>query len=551
MFRDARNITDSDELEADVCIIGAGVAGLTLAQRFLGQGLRVLVLESGGRGIEPEAQDAVEGSSVGYSYYRHTVARARGFGGSSLLWPLEEGWRARPLDPIDFEAREGIPNSGWPFGPEELAPYWAPAAEICDLGPPTWSVDDWERPVTPRMPFAGDRVGTTIFHLGSSNFDRYWSALEAAEDVTVLLHATATELEQAGTADTVDRVRVANGQGGRFDVRSRFVVLAAGGIDNTRLLLNSRSRNTAGLGNGRDLLGRYFMERLSTRSGYLAPDDPETVGRAMLYSVHHVDGHRVEGNLRVSDDVIRSEQLLNCTFFLLARTEAFTSEGIRSLATLLKGRERAPRPEGTLGHLRNIATSGRDFLRVGKEQFARGNDWTGSVLVIRPQAEQLPNPTSRITLDDETDAFGVPRVRLDWRLTDLDRWSIRRHQEIVDEELRRAGIGRIERMMGDEDPPALFEGNKHHMGTTRMHADPHRGVVDADARLHEAPNVFVAGSSIFPTVGCSNPTLTIAALSLRLADTLQRELRSSASIVGSTGGQGSDSQSGAASTSSS
>ena len=531
MLRDARDIADSSELEADLCIIGAGVAGLTLARSCIGAGYRVVVLESGGAGLEPRAQDPVKGSSVGYSYYHHTSARARGFGGSSLLWPLEEGWRARPLDPIDFESRPGIPNSGWPFGPEELAPHWAEANEVCDLGPSQWSVDDWEDAQTPRLPIRGDRVGTTMFQLGSTNFGRHWKKIEQASDVTVILHATVTELAQADGSSVVDRVHVANGVGGRFWVRASFTALAAGGIDNTRLLLSSRGRNSRGLGNGHDLVGRYFMERLSTRSGFLLPNDPELVPRSMLYSVHHVRGTRVEATLRVADDVIRKEQLLNCTFFLLARTRAFTSEGVRSLGTLVKGRDRWPLPEGLLRHVRNIAVHPRDFLKVAGEQHNRGNNWSDHVLVVRPQAEQLPNPTSRVTLDDRTDAFGIPRVKLDWRLTDFDRWSIRRHQEIIDEELRDSGIGGLERLLGDEDPPALFEGNKHHMGTTRMHPDPRRGVVDADARLHEAPNVFIAGSSIFPTAGCSNPTLTITALSLRLADRLKSELSSSVNVT--------------------
>lgn len=524
MWTDARSITESTDLQADLCIIGGGVAGLTLARRFIGAGRRVLVLESGGRRLEPESQDPVKGSSVGYSYYRHHDARARGFGGSSLLWPLDEGWRARPLDPIDFESRPGIPDSGWPFGPEELEGYWAPAAEICDLGPSRWSVDDWEDPQTPRLPFRGERVGTTMFQLGRTNFERHWDTVARAADVTLLLHATVTELVRAHGSPAVEEVRVANGVGGRFTVRARCVVLAAGGIDNTRLLLASRSGNPAGLGNGHDLVGRYFMERLSTRSGYLVPEDPETVPKAMLYSVHHVRGQPVEATVRLADDVIRREQLLNCTFFLLARNEAFTSEGVRSLATLTKGLHRRPLPEGVLGHTGNILRHGRDFVTLATDQIRRGNSWHGNVLVVRPQAEQAPNPLSRITLDRRTDDFGTPRARLEWRLSELDRASIRRHQEILDEELRSAEIGRLERLLGDEDPPALIEGNKHHMGTTRMHSDAKCGVVDADGRLHEAPNLFVAGSSVFPTAGCSNPTLTIVALTLRLADRLEKEL---------------------------
>jgi choline dehydrogenase-like flavoprotein len=140
------------------------------------------------------------------------------------------------------------------------------------------------------------------------------------------------------------------------------------------------------------------------------------------------------------------------------------------------------------------------------------------------QAEQSPNPSSRVTLDRDRDRFGVPKPKLDWQVTDFDRWSIRRTQEIVDEALREAGVGRLERKLGDESPPALFRGAYHHMGTTRMHSEPSQGVVNANCRVHGYANLFAAGSSVFPTSGNANPTLTLVALAIRLADHLKDEL---------------------------
>jgi choline dehydrogenase-like flavoprotein len=154
------------------------------------------------------------------------------------------------------------------------------------------------------------------------------------------------------------------------------------------------------------------------------------------------------------------------------------------------------------------------------------------VLVLRAQAEQAPNPGSRVTLGSRRDDLGLPVARVDWRVSDDDRASIRASQQVLDATLAAAGLGRVALPMGDEDPPALFEGNFHHLGTTRIHPDPARGVVDADCRVHGVANLYVAGSSVFPTFGCSNPTLTLVALALRLAGHLRERLAGPAAGAG-------------------
>ncbi|MBA2318851.1 MAG: GMC family oxidoreductase [Euzebyales bacterium] len=520
MKLDGRGLTDGAQLEFDVCIVGAGVAGITIARELEGCGLRVGVLESGGTEPQRSSRDAVRGPITGYSYYRHGLARARAFGGSSRLWPLEEGWRARPLDPIDFEVRPGIDPSGWPVTRDDLRTYYERAQRVCDLGPFSYEVADWQQPDTPPLPLDGS-VSTTMFQLGSTDFGRYLTELERSEDIWLYLHATVVDIRTDNDATIVDRLVVAGDSGCRASVLARLFVLAGGGIDNPRLLLASRSRQRNGIGNEHDLVGRYFMERLSTRSGWIAPSDPALPARSGLYSTREAGSTRVEGTLRLHDEVIRREQLLNCVFFLLPRSRAFTAEGVRSAATLTKGRERTPRPADSLRHLRNIAVGAPSLLRLVCERLPGGRP-SDMVLAVRPQAEQLPNPSSRVTLDRRKDRFGLSRAALCWRLSDLDRWSIRRSQDLLAAELRRCGIGTLQRPLGDEDPPALFEGNKHHMGTTRMHDDPRRGVVDRDCRVHGLANLYVAGSSVFPTAGASNPTLTIVALALRLAEHVKR-----------------------------
>jgi choline dehydrogenase-like flavoprotein len=363
-----------------------------------------------------------------------------------------------------------------------------------------------------------------LFQHGTSNFGDYYDELVRARNVTLLLHASVVDLATDDDPGQVDMVEVRRDDGSRCFVRARVVVLATGGIENARLLLLSRRVHRSGLGNEHDLVGRFFAERLSARTGYIVPASPGLVRRADTYAVHEAaPALFTQYALRVCDAAQRQRQLGNCVFFLLVRDRSMTAEAVRSVATLLKARRRRPLPDATFGHVRNIATGLGDLGAVARDRLRRPDD-AQRIVALRAQAEQAPNPGSQVTLGRRRDRFGQPVAQVDWRPAASDRASIRASQELVDTALRAAELGHVEFMLGDEDPPALLEGNFHHLGTTRMHTDPNRGVVDADCRVHGVRNLYVAGSSVFPTYGCSNPTLTIVALALRLADHLKRKL---------------------------
>jgi choline dehydrogenase-like flavoprotein len=527
MLSDARELASGQQVEADVGIIGAGPAGISIARELIGSGAQVWLLESGGREVERRIQRLNRGQSIGYPIYRSHQSRVRAFGGTSRHWfrPGDDSWAARPLDPIDFETRPGIPFTGWPFDRTHLDPYYAQAHEVCRLGPFDYDPSRWADPErTPPLPLPQGPVETTLFQHGTATFDGYFEELVRAPDVTLLLRASVVDLATREDPGMVDRVELRREDGSQCFARARWVVLAAGGIENPRLLLLSRGAHPRGLGNDHDLVGRFFAERLSARTGYIVPADPELISRAGLYPVHEVaPGVRVQGALRVRDAVQRERQLLNYAFFLPTRNLSMTAEAVRSAATLVKARRRRPLPVGMVGHLRNVATGLGDLGAFARDHLRRP-DHGRSILALRVQGEQAPNPDSRVTLGSRRDRFGLPVARLDWRPADSDRASIRASQEVIDQALRAAGLGHVAFMLGDEHPPALLEGNFHHLGATRMHQDPTKGVVDADCRVHGVRNLYVAGSSVFPTYGCSNPTLTVVALALRLADHLKKQL---------------------------
>jgi choline dehydrogenase-like flavoprotein len=487
---DARSIPQGTTVETDLCIIGAGAAGITLALECAGGPFRVCLLESGGFEPDPETQALSRGRVFGRAYYKLESARVRRFGGSTSSW---QGI-CRPLESSDFEARDWVPHSGWPFGAEVLRSYYERAQERCRLEAFGYDGQRWASAERPLLAFEAGVVESRVFQIAPVRFGEvYRKDVTKAPNVDTFLFANVVELEASENGRIVERVAVACLAGNRFSVRARLFILATGGIENARLLLASNRVQRAGLGNPHDLVGRFFMEH------------PHVISAAFLassaripldfYRARPVSRAEVAGLLTLPEETRRRERMLS--FGCFPPQDAELPEFEVSLARMI--REMDGRPG---------AAAERAVL------------WMGV-------GEQVPNPESRVRLADERDALGMPRVQLEWRLGALDKRSLRRAHEILAREFGRAGLGRLQLLLGEDDhqwPPELSAG-RHHMGTTRMHQDPRRGVVDPRGRVHGLANLYLAGSSVFPTSGAAGPTLTLVALALRLADDLKEVLQ--------------------------
>ena len=494
MIIDAETLDSDRTIEADLCLIGAGAAGITIARRLAARGWSICLLEGGGFESESAVQNLyagqVEATAPSTSNAYMTRSRLRYFGGSTNHWT---GY-CRPLDEIDFTERSWVPHSGWPFDRSVLAPYYGEAAEILQIPRFDNERDEgtgWE-PGT-LVTETGEFL-TKQFHLSPPTrfARRYRSGLASARRIQTYLHANVVGIETSESGRVINRVRVSTLSGKRHEVRARHNVLAAGGIENARLLLNGDGVRPDGIGNDQDLVGRFFMEHPHVQNaGDLILSNP----------LVNPDRYGREGPRRAvlcsSPQLQRTHRLLNMSVMLNFDPSQSVPGSVQRVSNAVFGLA----PEG--------------------DRRAVPATWSGCYV----RAEQEPNPESRVMLSDERDALGMLRARLNWKMTAVDIGNIYRTMELLGLVLGRTGRGRVRQAVDTLDPWSSVRGGDHHMGTTRMSTTAATGVVDADCTVHGLTNLHVAGSSVFPTAGYANPTLTVVALALRLADHLDGELR--------------------------
>jgi choline dehydrogenase-like flavoprotein len=510
-------IAEGSTVETDLCIIGSGPAGLTVALESLGAGFDVLLLESGGRKPRRSTQRLAAGDSIGHPYYLLRRTRSRAFGGTTHYLYDRCGLRIRPLDDVDYEPRPGLEFSGWPFTGAEMAQYFDRAHTLLGLPGTSYGVSGFEGHGAERLGLAPDSdARTVLFHYAAkSHFWERHDEIAHSSNIRLALESTVVELITDGSS--IERARVRSPNGKEYFVRARRFVVAGGGIDNPRLLLASRSGFPGGIGNENDLVGRFFTERLTIRSGVLHLTNPRPLP---LYEERMVDGRLVQGMLALTEDAVRREGLFNFATYVLTQPELMTSEGVLELDTVHRAMISKPNPDRLLQRTGKVARWAMG-LAIHPRRTVRARRPSQERFQLKAMVEQAPNPDSRIMLSDAEDALGMPRPLLDWRFLPTDWHTIARAHELLDDSLRQGGIGRIEEKMAADSNTGLAHGQRHHMGTTRMHVSPELGVVDANARVHTAENLYIAGSSVFPTTGYANPTLTILALSIRLADHLK------------------------------
>ncbi len=513
MIVDLEQASLPPELEADLCIVGAGAAGIAIALAFVGGNHRVIVLESGGERPEPDVEALLQSDLRGLRCATALDGRARIFGGSTTMW----AGQALAFDDTVFAARPWVPGSGWPLEADEIRRHLPAAERLLQLGEPR--ADGWPGEL-PRPPGIDGLERTFSAFSPAPNFARtHRQTLAAAVNVTVVLHANATRLATSGDGSGVEAVEARSLGGRAVRVRARRHVVCCGGIETPRLLLVS------GVGNAHDMVGRCFQEHPHLLLP-LVGGSRRAIARH--FHSHRVHGVRLYGKLAASADLQRAERILNVggdVTYDVHANEAVRA-GRRFVRAVREHRPRAVAAHGgaALAHPNQLARAAFASTVLGR----KATEGFGQPYLC-VQVENAPRQKSRVMLGDSPDALGLPRAVVDWRIGDLELRSIEVFARRVDAGLGAHDLGRLDlsalpSRLDLTELSGMLAGGCHHLGGTRMADAPAAGVVDRDLRVHGVPNLHIASASVFPTGGWGNPTLTILALALRLADRLEREL---------------------------
>lgn len=518
MILDARKGLGQEPPRYDLCIVGAGAAGIALALELDASELRICLVEAGGPVYEPATQRLFEGEVLGQGYPPLRDTRVGALGGSTTVWA---GW-CRPLEALDFET--------WPFGLDELRPWYARAHEISGLGSFDYNPQRWAGVLGSDGMLAGDPAfSNEIFHIQVQDFGhRYRDWLERSKKLDLVLHAPVARLRVEGGACTAIEIRTLDGD--NLAIRADRFVLAAGGVENPRLLLLSADHPATAPGNAHGLVGRYFADHAFVDPGTLVL---RRKARLDFYRARAVaqsrDAAAVRGVLQLRREVMERERLMNAALYFHPRYEAhrvFDTGEVRALLTLWSKLRRRAVP-GALWPCVRAALNAPHHLAIALARKLAVRHGPSRRWRMRGAFETGFRYENRVMLSDQRDRIGRRQVCIQWGASDTDVENMRRVTQLFDLAVRRANIGHLERAFPDTPDawrPAL-QPAMHHMGTTRMHVDSRLGVVDENGRVHGTSNLYVTGSSVFPSGGYANPTLTIVALAARLGDHLRRETR--------------------------
>jgi choline dehydrogenase-like flavoprotein len=556
---DAKDLGETVLAPADVVVIGAGPAGIVVALEMARSGSDVRLIESGRPSYSERIQQLSDAAQYDHDLHAPlSIALRRQVGGTSTIW----GGRCVPYDPIDFDSRDYMESTEWPIAYEDLLPFYERACLWTSVGRPvfdTAQAPQLSRPIVPGF-IDGDVRNTTLERWSlPTNFGReYRDLLRGSKKIRLVTGLTCTEIVCAPGEARVDHLECRSLDGTVAQVRGRRYVLAAGGLEGTRLLLASTGPNGGALGNHSDHLGRWYMSHIE---GVISNVHFTTPPRQTLFGIERdVDGVYVRRRLSFSREFQHERRLPNIVAWLANREPADPKHqsGVLSFVYLmlssplgkfvatdaqrrsLRGEKVPGSPYGeaeqgpVVAHLKNIIrqpiATVRFIFSFGIGRFLSRRSTPGffiysprNVYPLQYHGEHRPHRDSRVTLADDRDELGVPKLRIDIRFSDEDVNGVIAAHECWDEYLRRTGCGEIEYLHDDLGEAILSRagGGFHQIGTTRMATNPDDGVVDANLTVHGVDNLSVVSSSTFVTSGQANSTLLIVMLAIRLAEHLK------------------------------
>jgi choline dehydrogenase-like flavoprotein len=515
-FVDARRLDPGTVLDADVCVVGAGAAGIVLALELSAAGHRTVLLEAGGLDDDAWTTELFSGENLGLPYWPLDECRGHRFGGTTYKY----AGHSKPVVARDFAPVPGVPLASWPIAFDDVAPWVRAAVAMLGYEPSAFDVStQLERAGMPEAPSYPELAETSLFvrdgPVAKPYPRRLAERIHAARNLEIVVHAVVTSVALDAEGERVARLEVGTENRGTFEVVAREYVLACHAVENARLLLDSDDVVATGIGNASGMLGRCFMDHPHLDAGrvHFSRDIPWH----LVYP--EASSHGFAACVAAPQRLTDAASCLQ--YFCRLLPVEHGHDGADAVARLARTwrHPRGPRFRSSL------ARAARDPVHasIGLARLAGARP---REFVLNHRIEQAPNLDSRVVLLAARDALGRRRVGVDWQLSDTDARTLEVGQAAALRYLERVGATRLRGARTDLEFVATRGATYwHHIGTTRMSESPSDGVVDPHCRVNGVDNLSVAGSSVFCRATFSPPTMTIVAFTLRLADTIDRRLR--------------------------
>lgn len=527
MIIDANTLSESTKHVYDYCILGGGVAGITLANELLASGKRVCIVEGGDETFTMDSQNLYSPAVQPTEYEDPTYDRLRFLGGSSNHWENSTS----EFHPSDFKTKDWIAHSGWPISFDDVKPFYSRAALYCGTGSDGYNTAHWSKHFGKTDIFeSSQKINANIVKAAIPPvhfFSKYGMPLKESQNVTIFKNANLVDLNFNAQTLTVESIDFSNYSDVKHTVAADTFILCLGGIENARYMLIFNEKYKDALGNKSKNVGHYFMDHPVLRAAKLYPKKKDDF--ALFTMREHIDERFINGFIEMNESTLSQEEISNIRVPLFEKSNFIISEGIESFHVLGSAIEQEAIPDYFGQHMMNVlgdidmvaeAVSRKTF---SNKLFDYADDFGGYDLAI--MIEQTPKYDNKVFLSDKVDKLGLKKIKIDWTLHDDDINRMWKALDVMAKEIGRLNVGRLKVMKEYEERlrrEKLFFSH-HHMGTTRMADSVQSGVVDRNLKVFNTSNLYIAGSSVFPTGSHVPPTLTITALTIKLAEHLLTE----------------------------
>ena len=525
MLVDIKEINDSQTFQADVCILGGGVAGIVLANELSSNNRSIIVLDSGSESYEQQTQDLYKAESKPDIFPSPSVSRLRFLGGSSNHWENS----VERFDPIDFKKREWIPHSGWPINYEQVEKYYPSAEQYCGVGKEGFDLKHWEDKLNFKDVFSDSEILDTAISKSASPptrfFQKYGKKLINESSIKVLKNANVTDIDFDNEKQSISSVTFRSFNKPECKVKAKIFIMCFGGIENARMLLTFNEKYNNNLGNQFDNVGRYFMEHPTIRAAHFYPLRNKL---DKIYSGILDGSHYIHGRFKLKESTLYKHRTNNLRLYFREKSRLDLSHGISSSHIITDSLKKKEIPDDFGTHLVNVIKDidliSDTFLRKKFDTSIIDDADEFSGYQIVSMIEQTPDANNRITLGNTRDALNIKKLKIDFRITKTDKENAWRSLELLSKDPTLQSFGRIRLLKKRESRiwTSQLGFGHHHMGTTRMSHTIKNGVVDPSSKIFGTKNFYIAGCSVFPTGGHVPPTLTIIAMAIKLADELKR-----------------------------